>query len=108
MVRMRTRVSGRAPTIRRVASIPSSTGMRMSISTTSGLKQTARLAHGVFAIARFTNDDGVGLHVEDLAQPYANQHLIVCYQDPGHRTGSSARITTNPPPGGRVASKRPP
>jgi len=37
VVKMSTRADGTVRVIRRVASIPSSTGMRMSISTTSGL-----------------------------------------------------------------------
>src|SRR5213076_112 len=41
VVRINTRVAGCAATMRRVAAIPSSTGMRMSISTTSGRSRRA-------------------------------------------------------------------
>jgi len=45
--------------------------------------------------------------IEDLAQPDANERLIVGDEDARHRTGRSTR-TAKPPPGSPRASNRPP
>jgi hypothetical protein len=81
-------VPGCARTMRLVASIPSSTGMRMSISTTSGRNRRLRLV------------------LEDLPQSDADKRLVVGDQDRRHLIGSTT-LTAKPPLGLRLASKRP-
>ena len=60
VVRIRIRAVSSAARIRRVASSPSSSGMRMSISTTVGWKRAA-LLDGLDPVARFGDDFDVGL-----------------------------------------------
>src|ERR671931_316927 len=92
--------------MRLVASIPSSTGIRMSISTTSGRKRVAG-RDGLLAVPCLGDHRRVGLVLEDLAQADADERLVVGEEDARHAIGSFAR-TAKPPPGRRLASKRPP
>ena len=71
--------------------------MRMSISTTSGRRRRG-LGDGVLAVARLADDGRLRLRLEDLAQPDADERLVVGDQDAGHRIGSSTR-TAKPPLG---------
>ena len=80
--------------------------MRMSINTTSG-RQPRCGSDSILAVDRFADDDHVGLVFEDLAQPDADEGLIVGDQDGRHRIGSMTR-TAKPPAGLWLASKRPP
>ena len=61
----------------------------------------------IIAVDRFADDDHVGLVFEDLAQPDADEGLIVGDQDGRHRIGSTT-LTAKPPVGLWLASKRPP
>ena len=67
-------------TIRRVASIPSTSGMRTSIRTTSGaqlLDEARRLA----AVARLAHHLDVRLGFEDHPEAAADERLVVDQQD---------------------------
>ena len=78
------------PASRRVASRPSSRGIRMSISTTSGRRQRAGLDR-LGAVARLADDLQVGLGVEDLAEAGADECLVVGDQHADGHAGSFAR-----------------
>ena len=95
MVSMSTRTSSpSAATIRRVASIPSRCGMRMSMTATSGLAR-ARGVDRLQPVLGLGDDRHVGLGLDDLAQPAAHERLVVGEQDPDHgvppASGSRAR-----------------
>jgi len=59
------------------------------------------------AVRGLGDDRRVGLVLEDLPQADADERLVVGQEDGRHTIGSFAR-TANPPPGRRLASKRPP
>jgi len=92
--------------MRRVASIPSSTGIADVHQHDVG-SQTPGAVDGFLAVGRLADDCQLRLALEDLAQPDADERLIIRDQDRRHRSGSST-LTANPPPAGRLASKRPP
>ena len=115
-------VSGAAQ-IRRVASMPSSSGVRMSISTTCGRWLTGEL-HRRHTGAGLADRGEAGGGVDEDAEAAAQQRLVVGHQDPD-RLGqlvvssraagrvlagpSGSRADTANPPRGRVpASKLPP
>jgi ABC transporter len=100
-------------TIRSIAAIPSSTGMRRSISTTSGLLRTTAL-HARRAVVRLAHDLDVGCGAEDRAQVRAHHRLVVDDNDPGRATGSAvgtydgmAASRQNPPSGVPLARSVP-
>ena len=113
-IRTRTGRSPASASSRRVASIPSSSGMRMSISTTSGFS-APDLLDGVEAVGGLADDLEVVLGVEDHAEAGAHERLVVGDQQPdAHATlnsraadGSAAR-TRQPPPSAGPASSSPP
>ena len=95
MVSTSTRTSSpSAAMMRRVASIPSRCGMRMSSTATSRLAGPRRVDR-LQPVGRFGDHGHVGLGLDDLAQPSADQRLIVGQQDPDHgappASGSRAR-----------------
>jgi hypothetical protein len=93
-----------AATIRLVASIPSSTGIRMSISTRSAAG--AGLPRSRPHRRRLADDLGLAA-LEDLAQADPTRGLVVGDQDARHRTGRRT-WTAKPPSARRPASRRPP
>ena len=113
-IRTRTGWSPALASSRRVASIPSSSGMRMSISTTSGLS-AADLLDGVEPVGGLAHDLEVVLGVEDHAEAGAHERLVVGdQQSDAHATLSSlaaiGRVarTRQPPPSAGPASSSPP
>ena len=80
--------------------------MRMSISTMSGLSRPAAATASSPSPASPTTVK-LGFGLEDLAQPDANERLVVGDENRRHRIGSTTR-TAKPPLGPRLASKRPP
>ena len=60
----------------------------MSISTTSG-RSALHGFDGLGSVCRFADDLEVGLVLEDLAQPDADEGLVVGDQDRRHRIGST-------------------
>ena len=92
---MSTRTSSpSAATMRRVASMPSSCGMRMSTTATSGLAGAGGVDR-LQAVGGLGDDGHVGLGLDDLAQASADERLVVGQQDPDHgappASGSRAR-----------------
>ena len=96
--------------IRRVASMPSSPGIRMSIKITSG---RVRSGHA----DRLQSVGGLADHLDAVFRPQQrgeagpDQFLVVGEDDPDHCSlplvGSTA-VTRNPPPGRGPAVSRPP
>ena len=85
--------AGLAPdaTIRRVPSIPSTSGIRTSISTTSGSARVHERS-GLRAVARLADDLDVGLGVQDQPEAAANEGLVVGEDDADrHADGSNGR-----------------
>ena len=80
MVRTRTRAALPAATIRRVASMPSTTGMRTSMRITSGTHSTAS-STALAAVFRLADDVDVGACLEDQPEPVSHECLIVGDQD---------------------------
>ena len=64
--------------------MPSTSGIRMSISTTSGRSARAMLDR-LAAVGRLADDLDVGLGVEDHPEAVAHQGLVVGDQDADHR-----------------------
>ena len=96
----------RRATVRRVASMPSSPGIRMSISTTSGLRGSRASSTASSPSAASPDDLDVVSALEDHPEPGPDQRLVVDEEDLDHRgapTGSRAR-TAYPPSGHRPAS----
>ena len=89
-------------TIRRVASMPSTSGMRTSISTTSGVaaRPSATASRAVGGLA---DDLEVGLGVEDHAEAAAHERLVVGEHDARSLTTASSgrRAWTRKPPLGQ-------
>jgi hypothetical protein len=83
---MSTRVPSRAPTILRVASIPSMTGIRLSMTATSGRRRRAPATASSPSPASPTTAQ-LRLGLEDLAQPNPHEALVVRDQT-GGRIGS--------------------
>ena len=75
-----TRARLSAAMIRRVASMPSSSGMRMSISTTVGSKRAAFWTASSPFVASATTDE-VGLVGEQHAKARPDQRLVVGHED---------------------------
>jgi len=69
--------------------------------------QAAGFGDRVLAVAGLTDDARLWLRLEDLAEPDADERLVVGDQDARHRIGSRTR-TAKPPLGRRPASRRPP
>ena len=69
--------------------------------------QPGRLRDRLLAVAGLADHGHVRLAVEDLAQADPHERLVVGDQQPDHATGR-VTCTTNPPPGPRAASSRPP
>ena len=94
--------------------MPSSSGMRMSMSTTSGRSSSARSTASAPS-ARLADDLQVVLGVEDHPEPRAHERLVVGDQDAdahaactsSRASGSRAR-TSNPPSARGPASTSPP
>ncbi len=108
MVSTSTRAGGSSAVTRRVASMPSSPGMRMSISTTSGL-QLACLLDRLAPVGGLADDVDVGLGAEDHPKPGADEALVVGEQNADHRADSGNRARTRKPPSGFApASSSPP
>ena len=80
VVRIRTRADASAARIRRVASRPSSSGMRMSISTTVGRKRAA-FSTASSAVAGLGDDLDVLLAGEEHAEAGADHRLVVGDED---------------------------
>ena len=80
-----------APAIRRVASMPSISGMRMSISTTSGLSPRDAVDR-LRAVGALAHDLDVLLGVEDHAEAGADQRLVVDEQHADAHAGTSGRV----------------
>ncbi len=98
---------GRSPAwqIRLVASMPSSLGIRTSITATSACDPAQRLDGGQ-AVAGLADDGHVRLGVEHHLEPGPHQLLVVDQHDPdrhaalaGTGTTGSQAVTSNPPPG---------
>ena len=108
-IRILRRVVAGVARMRRAASSPSSSGMRMSIRTTSGRSErtwsiASRPSDGL------ADDLHLGLGVEDHAEAGAHERLVVDEQDADHvrdSIGSTAR-RTKPPPSRGPASSVPP
>ena len=100
MVRTSTRAGWRA-VISRVAAMPSSSGMRMSISTTSGSRRPA-LWIGLVAVGRLADDLDVGMVLEHEPEAGAHERLVVGDQDAdAHAPPIGSRAWTRKPPLGR-------
>ena len=84
-------VAGSAP-MRRVASRPSISGMRMSISTTSGTVARTTL-DGLGAVAGLAHDLEVVGRVDDDREPAADQGLVVGDDDPGDAVTAHVGVT---------------
>ena len=95
--------SGRAA-MRRVASMPSTRGMRMSISSTSGAHLSAS-QHGLLAVGGLADHLEVVLGVEQRGEPGPDQFLVVGQRDPDHRSPSSCE---SPRSGSRARTVKPP
>ena len=80
VVRMSTRTAGQRSLIRRVASMPSMPGMRMSMSTASGRALLAG-AHGARAVARRADDLHVGFARQEHLQAPRDQRIVVDHED---------------------------
>ena len=92
--------------IRRVASMPSISGMRMSMRTTSGV-EPARAVDGLRAVGALAHDLHVLLGVEDHPEAGADQRLVVHEQHADAHAGTSCGSWSSSPPGtsGRVGSR---
>ena len=94
----------------RVASIPSITGMRTSISTTSG--RCSPLSRTASAPSAGARDDGdVGLRVEQRGKPGAHDLLVVGDERADHDAAPAmGRVTstTKPPPSAAPHENVPP
>ena len=96
-------MSGCAVTMRRVASIPSSTGMRMSISTTSGRNRRAsETASSPSPASPTMSVSGSASRI--LRRPTRTRAWSSAIRTRRHRIGSRTR-TANPPLGCRPASR---
>ena len=78
-------------TMRSVASMPSMTGIRMSISTTSGRASRDEL-DAVAAVARLAHEREVGLGVHQHPDAGAEQRLVVDQRDADRRAHASASV----------------
>ena len=91
-----------------VAAMPSCTGIRMSMTTTSG-QQAPGLPDRVGAVPGLADDLHVRFGVENHPEPGAHQGLIVGEQDPDHASSRGmAAWTRNPPPAFGPTVSRPP
>ena len=102
--------AGSALTWRRAA-MPSSSGIRMSISTTSGWVRRTRLTASR-PLSASPASGQVVLGLDQHPQPHPHQGLVVGQRhrdrhDSSHPSGSTAR-TTSPPPGRASTSSVPP
>ena len=92
--------------------MPSSTGIRTSITTTSGVQPAGEVDRGA-PVPALAHHLEVGLGVDDRREPGADQRLVVADQHPDRRghdglpAGMRAR-TTKPPPARRPALNSPP
>ena len=92
----------------RVASMPSSSGMRTSNRQTSGL-QRAGEGDGLSAVGGLAHDLDAGLGVEDHPQAGADDLLVVGDDHADHAPFlGSVAVTSQPPPGLGPASSVPP
>ena len=78
--------------MRRVASMPSTPGMRTSIRTTSGL--ISRQRDGLRSVAGLGDDLDVRLRFEDRAKAAADERFVVDEQDADHGVASGRRART--------------
>ena len=115
VLRSRTRIGGpSSATIRRVASIPSMSGIRTSISTTSGCRR-ARLGDGGDAVARLADDLDGRLHLEPHPDALAHELEVVDDQDAdahdtpaaGARTAGARRPRSRRPARGPASTSPP-
>ena len=98
------RARRRRARMRRVASSPSSSGMRMSISTTVGL-EAGRLVDRLEPVARLGDDLDVGLAGEQHPEAGAHHGLVVGDEDAdrhGRSPPSGRRALRTKPPSGAV------
>ena len=115
---IRTFAPSPAASTRRVASMPSSSGMRMSISTTSGCEPLGLLDR-LQAVGGLADHVEVVLGVEDHPEPGAHERLVVGDQHPhrAHAAASTCRLVRHerqlrtdpeaaaaPPPGLELAA----
>ena len=100
----------RRATIRRVASTPSMTGIRMSMTMTSGSEPGRERRPPALPFVRLADDLDVRLVGEDHPEPGPDQLLVVDEQDPDRavasstRSRASGRSTASPAPGSRARS----
>ena len=102
---MRGPASPAAAQICRVASIPSSTGMRTSISTTSGRCSRAE-PHRLGAVRGARDDGDVGLRVEQRREPRAHDLLVVGDERADHDDASRWRAASRRPRSRRPRRRR--
>ncbi len=76
--------------IRRVASIPSRTGIRTSISITSGRCSPAT-QHGFLSVPGGGDHLEIAGLVDDHAKPFADEGVIVDQSNPDHATSNSGK-----------------
>ena len=76
--------------IRRVASSPSSSGMRMSISTTSGRERARPASTASRAVGGLADDLDVGSASRIMRKPGAHERLVVGEQDADHHRAPHA------------------
>ena len=90
---MRTRTSAHRSSdrMRRVASRPSMTGIRMSINTTSGWVRDDEV-DGRCPVGGAADDVQVGCRVEQHLEPCADQSLVVDHRDADHRVATGVSI----------------
>ena len=93
--------SSSAPVISRVASMPSISGMRMSMSTTSGSSSRAML-DGLRAVVGLADDLEVVLDLEDHAEARAHEGLVVGDEDAQH-----GAVIARPPSGASTERRDP-
>ena len=105
---MRTRIASPSELVsRRVASMPSRRGMRMSMRTIVGA-QAARLVDGLAAVGGLADHLDVRRRLQQLAKARADQRLVVGDEDArAHASGRRAWIA-KPPPSRAPVSRRPP
>ena len=108
---MRTPASSSSAAMARVASSPSTPGMRMSIRTTSGRRARGQ-ADRLVAVGGLADHLDAVLGVQQRPEPGPDQRLVVGQQHPDHWSPLSSRgrraWTRKPPPGRGPAVSSPP